>query len=100
MYLGTCRVAVSVSTTPAELASTAMHLTHSNLLADPQIPSQPLPGQSKNDNSNTRFALDIADIALCLPYKTSPLAISPARGFYPDECACLPLTGCQNPTYL
>jgi len=45
---------------------------------------------AKNDGSETRFALVIADIALCLPYKTSPLAISPARGFYPDECARLP----------
>lgn len=38
MYLGTCRVAVSVSATPAELASTTPHLTHSNLPPDPANP--------------------------------------------------------------
>lgn len=38
MYLGTCRVAVSVSTTPAELASTALCLAHSSLPVDPPNP--------------------------------------------------------------
>lgn len=38
MYLGTCQVVVSVSTTPAELAGTALHLTRSDLPADPPNP--------------------------------------------------------------
>lgn len=40
MYLGTCQVAVSVSTTPAELAGTAPHLPAP---MSPQTPPYPQP---------------------------------------------------------